>query len=104
MDGYNKMKLNNAHLVDFLVAGVLKSFHELPDAEKPFRFAATLKKEKRSMTHLSLTDRQAHFVSLKMQLIDLHKSKSSYLSINFDRVRKFFQKRKRPTLRLIITG
>ena len=48
-DGYNKMELNNAYLVRFVVAAVLRSFHELPDVEKPFRFAAILKKEKSSL-------------------------------------------------------
>lgn len=42
---YNKMELNNAHLEGFVVAVVLKPFHELRDVRKPFRTAAILKKE-----------------------------------------------------------
>lgn len=76
------MKLHNVHRVMVaVVAVVLKPFHALPDEQRPFRPAATLKK---SQSLVVLTDRQTHMVGLKKMSIDLHKLKRSCLYINFD--------------------
>ena len=56
-DGYDKMKLHNAHRV-MLVAVVLKPFHALPDVKKPFRTAAMLKKKRGKVQSLVVFDRQ----------------------------------------------